>query len=1067
LKRCLVIILLTLSTACAPEYSGKTQPPIVDGTIDLSDWDFEKDGIISLNTDVMLSEVDGLKQMPCYGVTREWGMAAEAVGGVVVKPTRLALKVSQVENRSISFASSAHQRSVKTRVLATNCTELFSGDIGTPTYVEYTVDSKVTQDLGDTPSVLYFYFDVRSPWEGRYFDFLIGESGQLQREASRLLYSESVIVIFYMALAVFHVILFMLNRTNTATLAFASLCIIFSIRSFISGPIDHLQPSELGSWTLWVRQVEWATMPLAVFGFYHYLQLLLRIHVPKALAISITVACFGLTVAPAFLNHVTLWSALPIYQAFALFLLCGMLVKIGFLAVSGDRVARWVLLSAAICFVAAIHDVLVVNGLMPQNFGIVPILPYALLLFVLIQGGLLSAKNAAAYRRAERLGMHLKEEVKLQTIELQEQTDAAMRAKEEANSLRQSAEEDAEKLRELDQQKTAFFQNMSHELRTPLTLILGPLEESTKRHTNDGDIAVATKNARRLLRLVNQLLDFQKLEAGKKDLNLAPLNLNRFTHVLGDYFASACSSKAIEFNVTRDGRKLIRDEVFAIQSEPDALEKVAFNFLSNALKYTPQGGTIELGLQSQPENRVRLFVKDSGPGISEEGQTKLFQVFSQVEESTTREYEGTGLGLALVKSLVEEMGGTVGVESEVGQGSTFFAEFPVIEADAIEQEDFKARAWLLADGGETGVETEVEEEGDVGLESEGKGQLVLVVDDLEDMRNLIGNALKKRGYRVLKAANGEQGYEVICDRRPDLVISDWMMPKLSGPDMLKQVRANNDISTTPFILLTAKSDEESKLIGTEIGADVFLGKPFNDQELGSAVRNLLGLKSREKEVQKLNDYITESVLKRYLPPALIGDILSGELSMDKPAELRDITVLFSDLKGFTKTSEDLGPEGISAFLNEYLTVMNEVIFEHGGTIDKFIGDAIMVLFGAPQDMDPEEQVKRATDCAKAMQRAMEGITRMWKADGAGDLQMRIGIHHGSAVVGNFGSTQRSDYTAIGPCVNMAARIESASEPGEVFVSDATAKLMGEEATAEVGAFELKGIEGKATLYRVV
>ena len=124
--------------------------------------------------------------------------------------------------------------------------------------------------------------------------------------------------------------------------------------------------------------------------------------------------------------------------------------------------------------------------------------------------------------------------------------------------------------------------------------------------------------------------------------------------------------------------------------------------------------------------------------------------------------------------------------------------------------------------------------------------------------------------------------------------------------------------------------------------------------------------------------------------------------MEKPAELRDITVLFSDLKGFTKTSEELGPEGISAFLNEYLTVMNEIIFEHGGTIDKFIGDAIMVLFGAPQDMPPEEQVRRATMCGKAMQRAMEDLARSWQRDGAGHLKMRIGIHHGSAVVGNFG-----------------------------------------------------------------
>ena len=415
------------------------------------------------------------------------------------------------------------------------------------------------------------------------------------------------------------------------------------------------------------------------------------------------------------------------------------------------------------------------------------------------------------------------------------------------------------------------------------------------------------------------------------------------------------------------------------------------------------------------------------------------------------------------------MGGSVGVESTLGQGSSFFAEFPVTDLDVENDEvdAFEARAWLLADSGETGVDTEVEEEGEATPASEGRGELVLVVDDLEDMRTLIGKALKRRGYRVLKAANGEQGYQVICDRKPDLVITDWMMPKLSGPEMLKKVRANADCATTPVILLTAKSDEESKLIGTEIGADIFLGKPFNDQELGSAVRNLLGLKSREKEVQRLNDYITESVLKRYLPPTLIGDILSGKLSMDKPAELRDITVLFSDLEGFTQTSEQLGPEGISDFLNEYLTVMNEVIFEHGGTIDKFIGDAIMVLFGAPQDMSPQEQVKRAADCAKAMQRAMQGLTNVWKKEGAGHLQMRIGIHHGKAVVGNFGSTQRSDYTAIGPTVNMAARIESASEAGEVFVSETTANLMEEGVAAKVGAFELKGIEGKATLYRVV
>ena len=154
-------------------------------------------------------------------------------------------------------------------------------------------------------------------------------------------------------------------------------------------------------------------------------------------------------------------------------------------------------------------------------------------------------------------------------------------------------------MRELDQQKTAFFQNMSHELRTPLTLILGPLEDETKAQpTNDGQTFLPRMLGVSYAWSISFSI-FKSSKQGKKDLNLAPLNLNRFTHVLGDYFASACSSKAIEFNVTRDGRELIRDEVLAIHSEPDALEKVAFNFLSNALKYTPRGGTIELGLQSQ------------------------------------------------------------------------------------------------------------------------------------------------------------------------------------------------------------------------------------------------------------------------------------------------------------------------------------------------------------------------------------------------------------------------------------------------------------------------------------
>jgi class 3 adenylate cyclase len=209
------------------------------------------------------------------------------------------------------------------------------------------------------------------------------------------------------------------------------------------------------------------------------------------------------------------------------------------------------------------------------------------------------------------------------------------------------------------------------------------------------------------------------------------------------------------------------------------------------------------------------------------------------------------------------------------------------------------------------------------------------------------------------------------------------------------------------------------------------------------------------------------VCKRYLPGDLVQEILDGTLSMEQPAQLRDVTILFSDLKGFTAISERLGPEGISEILNEYLSVMNEVIFEHGGTIDKFIGDAIMVIFGAPKDMDLSEQAQRATQCALAMNRSMRELAGRWAKFDASHLCMRIGIHQGPAVVGNFGSKRRSDYTCIGPTVNFAARIESVAEPGTVFTSAAVKAHLSQGDFEPAGNFKMKGLEQEQALVKLV
>ena len=167
--------------------------------------------------------------------------------------------------------------------------------------------------------------------------------------------------------------------------------------------------------------------------------------------------------------------------------------------------------------------------------------------------------------------------------------------------------------------------------------------------------------------------------------------------------------------------------------------------------------------------------------------------------------------------------------------------------------------------------------------------------------------------------------EIARELQPSPIITDWMMPQMSGPELIEAAKKDAVLQSVPIVLLTAKSDEESKLIGTEIGADAFLGKPFNDQELGSLVRNLLSLKSREREVEALNHQLTEGVLKRYLPPDLVDQIIAGDAALDQEPQTLNATILFSDLQGFTALSGKLRARKLARVLNEYLEVMNDVI----------------------------------------------------------------------------------------------------------------------------------------------
>ncbi|MBD2296896.1 response regulator [Anabaena sphaerica FACHB-251] len=665
-------------------------------------------------------------------------------------------------------------------------------------------------------------------------------------------------------------------------------------------------------------------------------------------------------------------------------------------------------------------------------------------------------------------------------IELTKSVAAQAAIAVQQSRLYQTTREQAERLIQLDRQKTEFFQNISHEFRTPITLIQGPLESAVEmgEGLSHAQSTIALRNSRRLLRLVNQLLDLQRLDAGRMQPSFHPCNFVEFVTQIVESFRPYCEKK---------GLRVVTDlfECPTVYLDMEKFDKVVYNLLSNAMKFTPNGGKITVRLFNDG-NACILQIQDTGIGILPEQIPHLFERFRQAEGSENRSYEGSGLGLSLVKELVELHGGEVRVQSVYGQGTQFsirlltgpdhlppeqlldtpyelnisranveLADLEHLESTA-DNTEFTSRN--LSPSLQTG-----DSNGQVHTHPSTE-QLILVVDDNPDMRAYVSEILRHNGYQVATARNGYEGYNLAREILPSLIITDLMMPLVTGLEMIQMIRTDDMMRGTPMILLTAKADEETRIEGTEYGADAYLAKPFNDRELLAEARNLLALKENEKRVLELNTYLTESVLKRFLPSALVKKAASGTLSLDLRPEPRLVTVLFSDIVGFTQLSNTLRSRKVAEVLNEYLEIMTKVVFNNGGTVDKFMGDAILALYGAPEELTPNEQVRRAINTARGMQRALVTLNKRWleqgifETDGRKGVQFRCGIHQGTAVVGMFGSEERADYTAIGPSVNIAARLQAAAVPGTILVSAAVADYLQEEEITKGSPLELKGID---------
>ncbi|MBD2299572.1 response regulator [Nostoc sp. FACHB-190] len=661
--------------------------------------------------------------------------------------------------------------------------------------------------------------------------------------------------------------------------------------------------------------------------------------------------------------------------------------------------------------------------------------------------------------------------------------------------LYQKTREQAERLLELDKQKTEFFQNISHEFRTPITLIQGPLESAVAsgEGLSHAQSAIALRNSRRLLRLVNQLLDLQRLDAGRMQPSFRPCDLVEFVSQIVESFRPYCEKKQLHLATDFDACP-------KVYLDMEKFDKVVYNLLSNAMKFTPEDGTISVTLQHHNEYCI-LQVKDTGIGIIQEQIPMLFERFRQAEGSENRSYEGSGLGLALVKELVELHGGKITVDSVYGEGTTFtlwlltgHEHLPINQVLETPAELNTSRATVeLADLELIEATTERSENITKDVSSvplnqdsavnhyptaadsstqQNSRHSILVVDDNPDLRTYVSDIIRRNGYQVHTARNGYEGFGVVQEIVPSLIVTDLMMPLVTGLEMIRMIRSDEKLKGIPIILLTAKVDEETRIESTEHGADAYLAKPFNDRELLAEVRNLLALKENERRVLELNTYLTESVLKRFLPSVLVQKAAAGDLTLDLRPEPRLITVLFSDIVGFTQLANTLRSRRVAELLNEYLECMTKVVFDNGGTVDKFMGDAILALYGAPEELTPNEQVRRAINTARGMHRSLGQLNQRWRdqgvfeSDGRSSVQFRCGIHQGTAVVGMFGSAERADYTAIGPSVNIAARLQAAAVPGTILVSAAVADYLQDEEITKGSPLKLKGVDETVLTFAV-
>ncbi len=620
----------------------------------------------------------------------------------------------------------------------------------------------------------------------------------------------------------------------------------------------------------------------------------------------------------------------------------------------------------------------------------------------------------------------------------------------------------AEQLRRVDKLKDEFLANTSHELRTPLNGIIGLADslsdmldfpnlkdQESLRLKIRGDLGMIIASGQRLASLVNDILDFSRLKNRELLIQQKPVDMRTLTDIVLTLLNPLAAAKKLPlYNTIPPDCPVNGDE--------NRLQQIMYNLVGNAIKFTYEGGVTVKSQLSEANSQLVVSISDTGIGIPADKLEAIFQSFAQVDASTAREFGGTGLGLSITRQLVELHGGRIWVESELGHGTTFSFTLPISRQPAADNSLRSDSPVLLSIINDPLSDDSVPVTFDAGMAAN-SGPLVadsamttnnyeiLIVDDEPINLQVLQNYLTQQQYHVTRAANGPEALALVKQGQCfDLVVLDIMMPKMSGYEVCRRLREAHMPNQLPIIMLTAKNQIDDLILGFDAGANDYLVKPFSKKELLTRIRTHLRLSIVH---QAYGRFVPHEFLRALNRESIVDVHLGDQIQ-------REVTVLFSDIRGYTTLAESMTPQETFNFINGYLRRVGPVIKQHGGFVNQYYGDGIMALFLG----HPDDGIRAAIE----MQREVNNYNIYRQHKDRLPIQIGIGLHSGLLMLGIIGDRDRMDATVVADTVNTASRMEGLTKfyGSAIIVSETAFDGMKDSAAFQTRFLDKVKVKGK-------